>query len=36
MKPEWGIRSRAVSVLMLDEFVTGADLGSVDLVRLDT
>jgi FkbM family methyltransferase len=36
MKPEWGIRSRAVSVLMLDEFVTGADLGSVDLVKLDT
>lgn len=36
MKPEWGIRSRAVSVLMLDEFVAGADLGTVDLVKLDT
>jgi FkbM family methyltransferase len=36
MKREWGIRSRAVSVLMLDEFVAGADLGTVDLVKLDT
>ena len=36
MKPEWGIRSRAVRVLMLDEFVAGADVGTVDLVKLDT
>ena len=36
MKPEWGVCSRVVSVLMLDEFVTGADLGTVDLVKLDT
>ena len=36
MKPEWGIRSRVVSVVMLDEFVAGADLATVDLVKLDT
>ena len=36
MKPEWGIRSRVVSVVMVDELVPGADLATVDLVKLDT
>ena len=36
MKPEWGIRSRVVSVVLLDEVVAGADLATVDLVKLDT
>jgi len=36
MKPEWGIHSQAVSVLMLDEFVAGAAVGTVELVKLDT
>jgi FkbM family methyltransferase len=36
MKREWGIRSRVVSVLTLDALAAGADLGTVDLVKLDT
>lgn len=31
MKPEWGISSRVVSVVMLDGLVAGADLATVDL-----